>query len=270
MRNYLEKSMPKHPPTIRLRRHATGIASRMFNPTPTILHVFENNTHLPTDWENVVLPIDKPKGITSFDVVRQLRRKLGVRKIGHAGTLDPMATGLLICLIGRATKRMNEILEHEKCYAGIIRFGQTTKSFDADTPVEQETDVSALRDEHILEAAKGFSGTILQETPIYSAARMNGERLYKKARRNEIVVTPKRYVTIHELQFGSLNGRDVSFELTCSTGTYVRSIAHELGQILGIGGHLIALRRTSIGGIKASRAWQLESIPVLGQETTNK
>jgi len=232
-----------------------------------MVDVLNNDSPLPETWENAVLPIDKPKGITSFDVVRHLRRKLGIRKIGHAGTLDPMATGLLICLIGRSTKKMREILAYEKCYTGIIRFGQTTKSFDAETPVETETDISALTDERILVASEGFSGTILQETPIYSAARMNGERLYKKARRGESVVTPKRFVTIHDLQFGSLAGSDISFVLTCSSGTYVRSIAHELGQILGVGGHLVELRRISIGEISVSSAWLLDSIPALSRET---
>ncbi len=231
-----------------------------------MLDVLENNSPLPEVWENVVLPIDKPKGITSFDVIRQLRRKLGVRKIGHAGTLDPMATGLLICLVGRATKKMNVILAYEKRYSGVIRLGQTTKSFDAEMPVEVEVDVSGLTKEDIITASAGFSGTILQDTPVYSAARMNGERLYKKARRGEKVVTPKRYVTIYNLQFGPLSGRDVSFELTCSTGTYVRSIAHELGQILGVGGHLVSLRRTWIGEIGVSSAWSLDLIPVRSPE----
>lgn len=233
-----------------------------------MLDVLDTESPFPDEWENVVLPIDKPSGITSFDVVRQLRKKLGVRKIGHGGTLDPMATGLLIALVGRATKRMNEVLSYEKTYEGCIRFGQTTASYDAETPVLTEVDIADLRIEDIRAKAKVFTGTILQDTPVYSAVRMNGERLYRKARRGEKVVTPKRYVTIYDFNLGPLEGSDVQFKLTCASGTYVRSIAHELGRLAGVGAHLIELRRTTIGTISVESAWHLEAIPELRKTET--
>jgi tRNA pseudouridine55 synthase len=215
----------------------------------------------PTNLESVVVPIDKPKGITSFDVIRVLRRTLKTRKIGHAGTLDPMATGLLICLIGRSTKRMNEFLAYKKCYTGVIRFGETTPSFDAETEVEQSKDISSISIESIRAASSVFAGTILQQTPMYSAVRVGGERLYHKARRGEKIKTPQRYVTIYEFVIDSYDPPDASFTLTCSSGTYVRSIAHELGAALETGAHLVALRRESIGPVSVETAWALSDIP---------
>lgn len=215
---------------------------------------------VPADWSSVVLPIDKPKGITSFDVIRTLRRLIGVRKIGHAGTLDPMATGLLICLIGRATKRMNEFVEQQKVYTGTIRLGQTTPSFDADTEVDCTRDTSDVTESMIDRARQSFLGTIIQKTPMYSAVKLGGERLYKKARRGEKVRTPPRVVTIDSFVLDPLQGSDLNFELRCSLGTYVRSIAHDLGQMLGVGGHLISLRRTCIGELDVEDAWSLEML----------
>ncbi len=215
---------------------------------------------LPGSWDDVILPMDKPGGISSFDVIRRLRRLIGVRKMGHAGTLDPMATGLLICLIGRATKRMSAFLEMPKVYEGRIRLGQSTPSFDAETSVLIQKDISDISDDMIQTAARTFEGTIRQKTPIYSAVRVGGERLYKKARRGEIVDTPLRDVTVDSFQVGELQGTDVSFRLVCSKGTYVRSIAHDLGQNLGVGAHLIALRRTMIGELHVDAAWDLNAL----------
>lgn len=215
---------------------------------------------LPGSWDDIVLPVDKPRGISSFDVIRRLRRLTGVRKIGHAGTLDPMATGLLICLIGRATKKMNVFLEMPKVYEGRIRLGQSTPSFDAETPVSRQIDISDISDKMIQTVARTFEGTIRQKTPMYSAVRVGGERLYKKARRGEKIDTPLRDVTIGSFQVSALQGTDVSFRLVCSKGTYVRTIAHDLGQNLGVGAHLIALRRTMIGKLHVDAAWNLNAL----------
>ena len=215
---------------------------------------------LPTSWDSVVLPVDKTKGLSSFDVIRELRKITGQQKIGHAGTLDPMATGLLICLFGASTKRMREFMEMEKSYDGLIRMGQTTASYDAETPVDSSTNIDGLTTEKIRAASTKFVGSLRQTTPIYSAVRHHGERLYKKARRGEQVTTPPRDVSVYSLDLGDLEGADVPFRMTCSRGTYVRSIAHELGQELGVGAHLIALRRTGIGNIGVDRAWSLENL----------
>jgi len=215
---------------------------------------------LPASWESVILPVDKAKGISSFDVIRRLRKITGQRKIGHAGTLDPMATGLLICLFGASTKRMADFLEMQKSYKGLIRFGETTASYDAETAVECSKDLDGLTTEKIREAATEFVGELRQTTPIYSAVRHQGERLYKKARRGERVTTPTRDVSIYSMDIGDLKGSDISFEITCSKGTYVRSIAHDLGQTLGVGAHLVALRRTAIGDINVDSGWSLENL----------
>ena len=226
-----------------------------------IAQLADSTAAFPSDFHSVVLPVDKPSGITSFDVIRHLRRRLKIRKIGHAGTLDPMATGLLICLIGKSTKRMNEFLQYSKCYTGIIRLGETTASYDAETPVESRADVSCINLADIQKASGQFLGTILQHTPLYSAVKVEGERLYKKARRGEKVKTPHRYVTVHALTIDSYEAPDASFTLTCSSGTYVRSIAHELGASLGCGAHLVSLRRESIGPVDVRSAWELKDIP---------
>ncbi len=215
---------------------------------------------LPVNWESVILPVDKAKGLTSFDVIRKLRKITGQRKIGHAGTLDPMATGLLICLFGSSTKRMREFLEMEKAYKGLIRLGETTASYDAETSVECSKDLHGLTTEQIRAAAARFVGELRQKTPIYSAVRHQGERLYKKARRGERVITPTRDISVYSLEMGELQGKDISFEMTCSKGTYVRSIAHDLGQTLEVGAHLISLRRTAIGDICIESGWTLANL----------
>lgn len=215
---------------------------------------------LPTSAEGLVLPIDKPKGWTSFDVIRKLRRVLGVRKIGHAGTLDPMATGLLICLVGRATRQMENFMEQPKAYSGTLRLGQKTASYDAETPVTEERAWSHVQMDDLDRARQAFIGDIEQIPPIYSAVKVGGERLYRKARRGETAVVPPRLVHVYDFQIVSKQGADVSFELECSRGTYVRSIAHDVGELLGTGAHLISLRRTAIGATSVERAWSLEML----------
>jgi tRNA pseudouridine55 synthase len=212
---------------------------------------------LPEAWEDLVIPIDKPSGMTSFDVIRVLRRATGVRKMCHAGTLDPMATGLLIVLTGRATKRMTEFMDLPKTYSGTIRLGEETPSFDAETEVIRSCDVSHLAQED-LETVRGrFIGDITQRTPVYSAVKLGGERLYRKARRGERVTPPERHVTIRRFDLGPWTPPDLTFAVDCSKGTYIRSLANEFGEALGVGGHLVSLRREAIGSIGVGSAWPL-------------
>ena len=215
---------------------------------------------VPTSWDPLILLIDKAQGDTSFDVIRQLRRFSPIRKIGHAGTLDPMATGLLICLSGRATKLMNHFLGQSKVYVGTIRLGQTTPSWDAETAVIEEVDASHITNEVLSNAIPDFIGDIVQTTPVYSAVKVEGERLYQKARRGEKVKLPTRQVTVHSFDILERRGADVDFEVSCSSGTYIRSLAHELGQQLGTGGHLVALRRTAIGETSVDGAWKVDDL----------
>lgn len=215
---------------------------------------------LPLSWESAVLPVDKPTGVSSFGVIRRLRRLIGVRKIGHAGTLDPLATGLLIMLVGRATRRMEEYMGLDKQYVGTIRLGETTPSFDSDTAVEHRVDAAHVTDRDLEDATRPFIGTVTQQTPIYSAVKVGGERLYKKARRGEAATPPPRIVTISRFEITGRRGNDVDFVVDCSKGTYVRSIAHEFGAALGVGGHLVALRRTAIGPVRVEQAWTLEAL----------
>lgn len=213
-------------------------------------------------YDSLIL-VDKPQGCTSFDVVRRLRRLLGIRKVGHAGTLDPMATGLLICMTGRATKQMSHLVDLDKTYCGTLRLGEATHSYDADTEVVRRVDPSHLTLDDLRKASKAFTGTIIQETPPYSAVRFQGERLYERARRGERGFRPPRVVTIESFDFGGLDGRDASFRVKCSKGTYVRALAHDLGEALGVGAHLIALRRTSIGPFEVADALTLDELMMI-------
>lgn len=214
----------------------------------------------PESWDPLILLIDKPKGLSSFDIIRQLRRISPIRKIGHAGTLDPMATGLVICLSGRATKQMSRFMDMDKTYSGTIRLGQSTPSYDAETEPVDVGDASTVDWDDIQAARQAFLGEITQETPMYSAAKVGGERLYKKARRGETVQRAPRHVRIDVFDITERRGNDIDFRVVCSKGTYIRSLAHEMGQRLGTGGHLTALRRESIGPYNVARAWPLDEL----------
>jgi len=215
---------------------------------------------LPEVWDDLVIPIDKPSGMSSFDVIRVLRRVTGIRRMGHAGTLDPMATGLLIVLTGRATKRVTEFMELPKTYTGTIRLGEETPSFDAETEVTRTRGVTHLTDGHLEAVRARFIGDITQRTPIYSAVKVGGERLYRKARRGDRVTPPERHVTIGRFDLGPWTPPDVTFGVECSKGTYIRSLAHEFGEALGVGGHLVSLRREAIGPIGVGSAWPLRDL----------
>lgn len=208
--------------------------------------------------EGQLLLIDKPFKWTSFDVVKKLRYALKVKKIGHAGTLDPLATGLLLIGTGKWTKKLEELQGQDKVYEGIIEIGKTTPSYDLETEFDSETDYSHLSESDFIEAARKLTGAIEQLPPAHSAIKINGERAYKKARRNEEVKMKVRQVMIHEFELKEINLPDLHFRIACSKGTYIRSMAHDFGKILGVGGYLKALRRTSIGEYQVSEASTVE------------
>lgn len=211
--------------------------------------------------EGYAILVDKPGGITSFGVIRKLRWALGVKKMGHAGTLDPMATGLLIVLVGRkATRLQDRFMGQPKVYTGTLRLGETTASYDADTPVLESTPADHITDAD-LDAIRGrFIGEIEQTPPIYSALKVGGERLYKKARRGESVEIRARTVTVSRFEWTDRRGNDVDFRIDCSKGTYIRSLAHDAGQALGVGAHLTALRREATGAFRVDDAFSLAAL----------
>lgn len=215
---------------------------------------------LPDTFDEAVLLIDKPQGRTSFDVVRHVRRWADRKKVGHAGTLDPNATGLLIILVGRATKRMESFMSLPKEYVGTLRLGEVTPSYDPETDVTERHDWQHVTDAMLDDAREPFLGTIEQRPPMYSAVKVGGERLYKKARRGEKVERPPRQVTIDAFEIIERDGQDVTFRVECSKGTYIRSLAHDYGQELGVGAHLTALRRTAIGPYEVADAWTLDQL----------
>lgn len=213
-----------------------------------------------------VLLVDKPKGWTSFDVVNKLRfkikRLLGVKKIkvGHAGTLDPMATGLLIICTGKFTKRINEFQGMPKSYIGTMTLGATTPSYDAETEVDGTHPTAHITMDLVTEKKTGFIGNIEQLPPMFSAIKVDGQPLYKKARKGQVVEVKARPVTITKLDFPKLELPLLDFEVDCSKGTYIRSLAYDFGKSLSSGAYLTKLCRTSIGHFKLEDAWNLEEL----------
>lgn len=210
--------------------------------------------------EGGVLLVDKPSSWTSFDVVNKIRRTLRVRKVGHAGTLDPMATGLLILCSGRSTKSIDRYQALVKMYEGTMRLGAVTASYDAETPAENEQPLGDIAAHDIRDAAQRFTGDIEQLPPMYSAVKVKGQRLYKLARKGEEVERAPRRVHIARFDIEDVTLPDVRFTVVCSKGTYVRTLAHDLGQTLGCGAYLSSLRRTAIGTIHVADAWSIDEL----------
>lgn len=199
-----------------------------------------------------VILIDKPLEWTSFDVVNKLRRACKFKKIGHAGTLDPLATGLLILCTGKMTKQIDQYQAQEKEYTGTLVLGKTTPSVDLETSFDAEFDTSGITPEQVQAAARQLTGEIQQIPPIYSAVRVNGERLYEKARRGETAAQidggiKSRAVTVSTFNVLTDGFPTVDFRIVCSKGTYIRSLVRDLGLLLGNGAYLANLRRTRIG-----------------------
>ena len=207
-----------------------------------------------------VLLINKPFQWTSFDVVNKLRYKLKTKKIGHAGTLDPLATGLLIICVGKMTKRIEEFMGLEKEYTGKFVLGQTTPSYDLETAVSEAKDISKITDEMIHEAVGPFIGTINQLPPMHSAIRIGGKRAYEFARKGADIELKPREVQIHKFEITSISLPEVSFRIVCSKGTYIRSIARDFGNALHVGAYLSALCRTRIGTFLLSDALEVNQV----------
>ncbi|MDA0682163.1 MAG: tRNA pseudouridine(55) synthase TruB [Bacteroidetes bacterium] len=213
--------------------------------------------------------IDKPLGWSSFDVVKKIKHLISKKynlkklKVGHAGTLDPLATGLLIVCTGKFTKRISEIQGQEKTYTGTITLGGTTPSYDLETEVDNNYKTSHITKELIHQTTKQFIGEIDQKPPIFSALKKGGERLYEKARRGEEIIIESRKIFVREFNIISIENLTVAFEIKCSKGTYIRSIANDFGTALNSGGYLSSLCRTAIGDYELSKGIDIESFEKL-------
>jgi tRNA pseudouridine55 synthase len=207
--------------------------------------------------EGQVLLINKPYDWTSFDVVRRIRNLIKVKKIGHAGTLDPLATGLLILCTGKYTKKINEYMAREKEYTGTIVLGATTPTYDLESIPENFKDCSHITSQQVAQAAAGFTGEIMQVPPIYSAIKKEGKRAYEFARKGHDIQLEPRKISVSEFST-TYNNPEVKFKIVCSTGTYIRSIANDLGAALSCGGYLSELCRTRIGEFELKDAWTME------------
>ncbi|MBU6121015.1 tRNA pseudouridine(55) synthase TruB [Hymenobacter siberiensis] len=210
-----------------------------------------------------VLLLDKPLTWTSFDVVRKVKNTLRIRKIGHAGTLDPLATGLLILCTGKKTKEIDLIQAQEKEYTGTFRLGETTPSFDLETAVDMARPYAHLIDEEIMAATAQFMGLIQQTPPIFSAVKIDGKRAYELARTGQEAEIKAKSVEIKTFELTRIALPEVDFRVVCSKGTYVRSLARDLGVALGCGAHLTRLVRTRIGEYRVEDAFTLEAIEAL-------
>src|SRR4051812_3297015 len=210
-----------------------------------------------------VLLVDKPKGLTSHDVVYRLRRKLQMKKIGHAGTLDPMATGLLVMLIGMATRISQYLMSSDKVYEGEATLGVVTDSQDAEGEMMETRPVPSLSEAQVKEVMKGFLGDQYQTPPMHSAIKIDGVPLYKLARKGEEVEREPRFIRVMSFELLSFASPKLTFRLHCTKGTYVRTIAHDLGQKLGCGAHLSALRRTASGKFDLNQGLALDQIEAL-------
>ncbi len=208
-----------------------------------------------------VLPVDKPVGPTSHDVVQVARRSLGERRIGHTGTLDPFASGLMLLCVGRATRIAEFLTGLDKSYEAVARLGCSTDTLDRDGRVVAESDGwKELGEERLRDALAPFVGTILQVPPQFSARKVEGEAMHRRARRGERVDLPPREVTIYELELLEVRLPDIRIRVRCSSGTYVRALARDLGDALGVGAHLTDLRRTSVGAFDVGHALGVDDL----------
>ncbi|HEY9509448.1 MAG TPA: tRNA pseudouridine(55) synthase TruB [Verrucomicrobiae bacterium] len=216
------------------------------------------------------LLVDKPCGPTSHDVVDAIRRKFGIKKVGHCGTLDPNATGLLIIVLGRATKLSEKLMSDDKVYEGTIKFGESTDSYDADGELTGSLPVPPLTLEELNEAGAEFIGDIMQTPPMVSAIKKDGVPLYKLARKGVEVPREPRLIHIYNFRFTNYEEPLATFKLACTKGTYVRSVSHELGEKIGCGAHLATLRRTVSGKFDVTDAAKLDDILKLSAAELSK
>jgi tRNA pseudouridine55 synthase len=207
-----------------------------------------------------VFLIDKPYRWTSFDVVKKLRNALKIKKVGHAGTLDPLATGLLIVCAGKQTKNIDSYQAQEKEYTGTMVLGKTTASFDLEREIEHVADPSHLDLESIQAAADTLTGDILQVPPMHSAIRKDGKRVYESARKGKTVELDPRPVRVSLFEITGVELPQINFRIICSKGTYIRSLARDLGEKLRVGAYLSGLTRTRIGSYRLEDAWELQDL----------
>jgi tRNA pseudouridine55 synthase len=201
-----------------------------------------------------ILVVDKPVGASSFDMVRRVRRSTGEKRVGHAGTLDPAASGVLILLLGQATRITEYLMDMPKTYRGTVRLGIETTTYDSEGDVLREADVSDVTEQRLRETIAGFVGEIEQVPPAHSAIKVGGERAYHRARRGEEVALKARPATIYRIDLLRFRPPDAEIEVECGRGTYIRSLAHDIGERLGCGAHLASLRRTRIGPFSVDAA----------------
>jgi len=209
--------------------------------------------------EGRVLLIDKPLYWTSFDAVRKVRNLVRIKKVGHAGTLDPLATGLLIICTGKFTKRINEYMAQEKEYTGSITLGAITPTYDLESEPEQQKPFDHITNSNIEDTLSRFRGDILQVPPAHSAIKKDGKRVYELARQGKEVKLEPRPVTIYRFDIEKIELPLLHFKVVCSTGTYIRSLANDLGEALGTGGYLSSLRRTRIGQFSVDDGLTIEA-----------
>ena len=226
---------------------------------------FNTLVHPKSFSDGIMLLVDKPLEWTSFDVVKKVRSRLqhGLKikkmKVGHAGTLDPLASGLVIVCTGKATKKIEVLMGHEKTYEARIKFGATTPSFDLETPVDHEYPAEHITRSEIETALAGFLGEQDQVPHQFSAIKVNGKRAYQMARKGEEFEVKSRRVVFHELEMLSFEDGEATIRIRCSKGTYIRSFARDIGVVLGSGAHLTGLRRTAIGAVKVGQAMSISS-----------
>ncbi len=211
-----------------------------------------------------VIPVNKPLHWTSFDVVNKLRYKLKEFpfehrvKVGHAGTLDPLATGLLVICTGKCTKQISDIQEGMKTYRGIFKLGSTTPSYDLETEIDNTFPTSHITKQMILDTTSQFKGAIEQVPPVFSALKVNGKKAYEQARKGQMLEMNSREVFIEKFEIHEIQGEEIHFELICGKGTYVRSLAFDFGKKLDSGAHLIQLERTKIGSYELKNAIEID------------
>lgn len=217
-------------------------------------------SHLEDFHSGVIVLIDKPLGWTSFDVVNKLRgmlrHRLQVRKlkVGHAGTLDPLATGLLVVCTGKMTRQIQHFIDEDKGYTGTLRLGATTPSYDLETEPDHHFGLEGLTEDGIRAVARAFVPSYLQTAPSFSAKKVDGRPAYKSARQGLTVAIPPREIAIHHFELTRIDIPDADFDVSCSKGTYIRSLVHDLGSALANGAHLTALRRCSSGQFSVADA----------------
>ena len=211
-----------------------------------------------------MLLVDKPLTWTSFDVVKYIRKSLVSKfkikriKVGHAGTLDPLATGLLIICIGKQTKQISTYQNLSKTYTGKFKLGETTPSYDAETEVNKSFNYDHIKEKDIINLSQKFTGKLMQKPPIFSALKKNGKRMYEYARENKKIEIQEREINIYEFEIIKFTNPYIEFKITCSKGTYIRSIANDFGKKLNSGSYLSELRRINIGEFSVLNALQIE------------